>query len=100
MPACWRWHGRTASRGGVGNVAAPIFPRSAIKPLQALPFVGSGAVERFGLGPAEIAVACGSHSGTPRHVAVVEALLARAGLTSAALGCGVHEPFDPLWPAP
>jgi len=80
--------------GGVGNVAAPIFPRSAIKPLQALPFVESRTVERFGLGPAEIAVACGSHSGTPRHVAVVEGLLARAGLTPAALGCGVHEPFD------
>ena len=80
--------------GGVGNVAAPIFPRSAIKPLQALPFVETGAVERFGLGPAEIAVACGSHSGTPRHVAVVEGLLARAGLTPAALGCGIHEPFD------
>ncbi len=81
--------------GGVGDLAAPIFPRSAIKPLQALPFVESGAVERFGLGPAEIAVACGSHSGTPRHVAVVEGLLVSAGLTPAALGCGVHEPFDP-----
>jgi len=81
--------------GGVGDVAAPIFPRSAIKPLQALPFVECGAVQRFGLGSAEIAVACASHSGTPRHVAVVEGLLARAGLTSAALGCGVHEPFDP-----
>ena len=80
--------------GAVGDVAAPIFPRSAIKPLQALPFVETGAVERFGLGPAEIAIACGSHSGTPRHVAVVEGLLARAGLTPAALGCGVHEPFD------
>ncbi len=78
----------------VGDAAAPVFPRSAIKPLQALPFLETGAVERFGLGPAEIAVACASHSGTPRHVAVVEGLLAKAGLTPAALGCGVHEPFD------
>jgi L-asparaginase II len=78
----------------VGDAAAPVFPRSAIKPLQALPFLETGAVERFGLGPAEIAVACASHSGTPRHVAVVEGLLAKAGLTPAVLGCGVHEPFD------
>jgi len=77
-----------------GDAAAPVFPRSAIKPLQALPFLETGAVERFGLGPAEIAVACASHSGTPRHVTVVEGLLAKAGLTPAALGCGVHEPFD------
>jgi L-asparaginase II len=80
--------------GVVGDAEAPVFPRSAIKPLQALPFLETGAVERFGLGPAEIAVACASHSGTPRHVAVVEGLLAKAGLTPAVLGCGVHEPFD------
>ena len=78
----------------LGDVGAPVFPRSAIKPLQALPFVESGAVTRFGLGAAEIAIACGSHSGAARHVAVVEGLLARAGLTPAALGCGAHEPFD------
>jgi len=78
----------------VGDAQAPVFPRSAIKPLQALPFLETGAVQRFGLGPAEIAVACASHSGTPRHVGVVEGLLAKAGLTPAALGCGVHEPFD------
>src|SRR5262245_65909632 len=77
-----------------GDTAAPVFPRSAIKPMQALPFLETGAVERFGLGPAEIAVACASHSGTPRHVAVVEGLLAKAGLTPAALGCGVDEPSD------
>jgi L-asparaginase II len=77
-----------------GDVAVPVFPRSAIKPLQALPFLETGAVERFGLGTAEIAIACASHSGTPRHVAVAEGLLARAGLTPAALGCGVHEPYD------
>ncbi|MET0653114.1 MAG: asparaginase [Hyphomicrobiaceae bacterium] len=78
----------------IGDAAAPVFPRSAIKPLQALPFLETGAVERFGLGPAEIAVACASHSGTPRHVAVVEGLLAKAGMTPAVLGCGVHESFD------
>ncbi|KAB2851776.1 MAG: asparaginase [Hyphomicrobiaceae bacterium] len=78
----------------VGDVTVPVFPRSAIKPLQALAFVESGAIEHFGLGSADIAIACGSHSGTHRHVAVVEGLLSRAGLTPAALGCGAHEPMD------
>jgi L-asparaginase II len=78
----------------IGNTALPIFPRSAIKPLQALPFVESGAADRFGRGPADIAIACGSHSGTELHVSLVKGLLARAGLTPEALGCGVHEPFE------
>jgi L-asparaginase II len=78
----------------IGDVAAPTFPRSAVKPLQALALAGSGAVERFGFGPREIAIACGSHGGTPRHVGVVAAMLERAGLGPAALGCGVHEPMD------
>ena len=78
----------------VGDVAAPVFPRSAIKPLQALPFVESGAVDRFGFGAPEIALACGSHSGARAHVAGVTAILARAGLSATALGCGAHEPMD------
>jgi L-asparaginase II len=78
----------------LGDVAAPVFPRSAIKPLQAVPFAASGALERFQYGVAETAIACGSHAGTPRHVAVVAAMLARAGLAPSALLCGVHEPMD------
>ena len=51
----------------VGDVGAPIFPRSAIKPLQAIAFVESGAADRFGFGEREIALSCASHSGTPAH---------------------------------
>ena len=82
-----------AIAGSIGDIGRPVFPRSAIKPLQALPFVESGTVERFRFGAPEIAIACASHSGTPRHVALVAAMLASAGLTPAALGCGMHEPF-------
>ena len=78
----------------VGDVASPIFPRSAIKPLQALPFLESGAVERFGFGVPEIALACGSHAGARPHVAGVTAMLAGAGLPAAVLACGAHEPMD------
>jgi L-asparaginase II len=79
----------------IGNVAAPTFPRSAIKPLQAIAFVESGAAERFGFGLEEIALASASHSGTPAHVALARSMLGRAGLSPAALACGVHEPLDP-----
>jgi L-asparaginase II len=78
----------------VGDIARPVFPRSAIKPLQALPFLESGAADRFGFGPPEIALACGSHAGSARHVAGVTAMLAGAGLSAAALACGRHEPMD------
>jgi L-asparaginase II len=79
----------------VGDVAAPTFPRSAIKPLQAIPLVETGAADHFGFGPPEIALASASHSGTQAHTALVRSMLARAGLSPDALACGVHEPLDP-----
>jgi L-asparaginase II len=78
----------------VGDMASPIFPRSAIKLLQALPFLESGAVDRFGFGAAQIALACGSHAGARPHVTGVTAMLARTALSAAALACGAHEPTD------
>jgi L-asparaginase II len=76
----------------LGDVAQPVFPRSAVKALQALPLAESGAADRYRLGEEELAVACGSHGGEPAHVAVVERMLARAGLDASALECGAHRP--------
>jgi len=76
----------------LGDVEQPVFPRSAVKGLQALPLVETGAAERYGLGDEELAIACGSHGGEPEHVAVAERMLARAGLDAAALECGAHRP--------
>jgi L-asparaginase II len=78
----------------VGDTAAPVFPRSAIKPLQVLPVLETGTAGRFGFGAPEIAIASASHSGTETHAALVGSVLARAGLTEVALACGVHEPMD------
>src|ERR1700756_351305 len=75
-----------------GDLAQPVLPRSAVKALQALPLVESGAADRYGLGDEELAIACGSHGGEPAHVVVVERMLARAGLDAAALECGAHRP--------
>jgi L-asparaginase II len=78
----------------VGDIARPIFPRSAIKPLQALPFLETGAADRFGFGAPEIALACGSHAGARPHVAGVTTILTSAGLSVKALACGTHQPTD------
>ncbi|MBH9551894.1 asparaginase [Inhella gelatinilytica] len=83
---------RGAVRLSLGDVDRPIFPRSAVKALQALPLVSSGAAERWGLTDAELAQACASHSGEPLHVATSAAMLAKAGLTPDALECGTHWP--------
>jgi L-asparaginase II len=77
----------------LGDVARPIFPRSAVKALQALPLIESGAADRYGLTGEQIAVACASHGGEPGHIAAVQSMLARAALDASALGCGVHPPL-------
>ena len=76
-----------------GDIARPIFPRSAIKALQCLPVIESGAAERYGFGDAEIALACASHSGTAGHADLARAMLQRAGQDPAALACGAHDPM-------
>ncbi|MBV8035023.1 asparaginase [Roseateles sp.] len=76
----------------LGDIDRPIFPRSAVKLLQALPLVASGAAESYGLTDAELALACASHSGEPEHVATAAGVLARLGLTADALECGTQWP--------
>lgn len=79
---------------GSGDPRRPVFPRSAAKPFQALPLIVSGGAARFRLGAAEIAIACASHGGEPRHVRVAARLLARGGFLPKDLVCGPQEPMD------
>jgi L-asparaginase II len=39
----------------LGDVEAPIFPRSAVKALQALPLIETGAADLYGFGDEELA---------------------------------------------
>ena len=78
---------------GLGDVERPVYPRSAVKALQALPLVESGAADRYGFGPQELALACASHSGEPGHVATAARMLTLAGLDAGALECGAHWPI-------
>src|SRR2546423_2229062 len=80
-----------AALGAPENVT---FLRSSGKPFQAIPLVASGAADHFGFTQQEIAIACGSHSGEPLHVATVQSMLQKIGLDENALKCGVHEPFS------
>ncbi|PSC03940.1 asparaginase [Alsobacter soli] len=78
----------------VGDVARPVFPRSAVKAFQALPLLESGAADRYGLTPAEIALAVASHSGEPAHAETAAGMLAKAGRDAACLECGAHWPMN------
>lgn len=74
-----------------GDVDALVYPRSALKPLQALALIETGAADRFELSDQEIALACASHNSETFHVERVTAWLARVGLTVDDLECGVGE---------
>jgi L-asparaginase II len=78
----------------LGDVARPVYPRSAVKALQAIPLVESGAADTFGLNAEELAVACASHSGDQVHLRAVASLLAKAGLDESYLACGAHWPVS------
>ena len=76
-----------------GYPGRDVMPRSAAKPIQALPLLGTGAAEAFGLGDVELALACASHDGEPRHVEAILAWLSRLELDIGALACGSHPPM-------
>jgi L-asparaginase II len=81
----------------VGDVDAPIFTRSALKPLQALPLVANPRFAEYALTAQEIALLCSSHNGEAMHAETAARLLAKVGLTEAALQCGNHEPYWYKW---
>ncbi len=77
----------------IGDIERAIFPRSAVKMLQALPLVETGAAEALDFTPEELALACSSHNGEEVHVNTARVMLIKAGLDDEALECG------PQWPA-
>ena len=74
----------------VGDVAAPVLPRSCNKPVQAVGMLRAGLEL-----PADLlALACASHSGEPFHVDGVRRILAAAGLDEDALQTPPGYPLD------
>lgn len=68
-----------------GPITAPILPRSANKPLQAVAMLRHGHGHGLDLDGELLAVACASHNGEPFHLDGVRRILAAAGLTEADL---------------
>ncbi|HEX8397364.1 MAG TPA: asparaginase [Pyrinomonadaceae bacterium] len=78
----------------LGNPETVTFLRSAGKPFQAIPFLLSGAAERFGFTEKEIALACASHNGELIHTTTAARLLEKGGFSEKDLRCGAHDPFS------
>lgn len=74
----------------LGDIKAPIYPRSAVKPFQALAAMQAGVPLRG----AQVAIACGSHTGSLDHMDVVSGMLKAAGLNESHLGCPAAWPSD------
>lgn len=77
-----------------GDIERPVFPRSAIKSMQALAMFDRHAIEKFHQTSEELALACASHHGEDAHVAGVSHFLDRIGLSVADLECGAHMPTN------
>ena len=74
----------------IGDPSVEVYPRSACKPMQADAMLRCGV----SLTEEQLALACASHDGTPRHVEVVRTTLAAAGLDESALGNTPDLPLD------
>jgi L-asparaginase II len=77
---------------GWGATDRPIYARSAIKPLQALAVIETGAADAFKLGEDEITLCCASHRGEPMHVDRVVPWIGRLGLSVEDFECGPQMP--------
>lgn len=67
----------------LGDVQAPMFPRSALKPFQTAVSLSNGAPIQWD----QIAVASGSHQATDAQLDSVRSILAKVGLDESALSC-------------
>ncbi len=68
-------------RVAIGDIDAPLYPRSSIKSFQAAGMVRRG----LRLTPRQLAIVCASHSGSAEHLEVVESILQGASLTTSNL---------------
>ncbi|MEE1737254.1 asparaginase [Streptomyces sp. BE147] len=75
-----------------GDPAAPVFPRSSNKPMQAAAILRAG----LDLSGERLALAAASHSGEDFHLALVRTVLAEHGLSADDLRTPPDLPLDPV----
>ena len=71
-----------------------IYPRSAIKIFQAIPFINSKAYKKYNLSEKQIAISCASHYGEVEHLKVLSDWLVKIKIDKKILQCGVHNPLN------
>jgi L-asparaginase II len=77
-----------------GDPHARTFMRSSAKPIQTIPLLEMGGLEKYQISGKELAVICASHSGTDKHLQTIIDLQRKIGITESDLLCGSHPPFD------
>lgn len=77
-----------------GNPQFLTMPRSAIKMLQALPLIESGAAEKFGLEGKYLALACSSHRGEKDHLLALSQWNEKVQIKESDFVCAPHMPYD------
>jgi L-asparaginase II len=75
----------------LGDAAIPTYPRSSLKPIQAIAMCRAG----LELAGPELAISAASHLGEPYHLVAVRSILAGAGLTEADLQNTPDLPVEP-----
>tara|TARA_Y100001968_G_scaffold8740_1_gene7400 strand:- start:72 stop:1034 length:963 start_codon:yes stop_codon:yes gene_type:complete len=81
--------GRTLMKAGSSDYET--FIRSALKPFQVLPLLTSGTAEKYNLDERNLAIACGSHSGSADQARTVFRLLWNADIDIEDLKCPVPQ---------
>ena len=76
----------------LGNIDQVIYPRSAMKLVQVLPLIESGAADYYGFTDKELSIMCASHNAEPEHLDTVRGILSKIGLSESQLQCGSHTP--------
>lgn len=74
----------------VGDPSRITLVRSAAKPAQALVIVETGALQKFNLDDADLALMCASHNSEDRHVTRARGILSKIQCSEEDLQCGGH----------
>ena len=75
----------------LGSAKRVIYPRSAVKPIQAVAMLRAG----LKVSGEDLAICCASHQGTSKHLEAVQRVLASAGLSETDLQCPTAWPGNP-----
>jgi L-asparaginase II len=77
-----------------GNEQHPVFYRSAMKPIQAIPAFSSGIIEKYELTSEEATIFTASHRGESYHQRVLESIMKKLNLQAEALVCRPTYPLN------